>query len=88
MLGFMCGTPGVDPFTGLAYYTPLPTPQVAPETKVSEYKPPDFNLVVRVRDYYSGEVLFTTPCRGSFAPRWDVDFEFTKPKKSHVGKER
>lgn len=87
MLGLMTCAPGIDPFTGLPLFTPAacappkPEPKPDPKPAPDAYKMPSNNLVVRVRDYYSGNILFVTPCRNGFVPNFKVSFEFDEVRR-------
>lgn len=88
MLGLMTCAPGIDPFTGLPLFTPAacapPPSKPKPEPKssaVDTYNVPSNYLVIRVRDYYSGAILFVTPCSEGFAPSWKASFEFDEVRR-------
>ena len=88
MLGLMTCAPGIDPFTGLPLFTPAacapPPSKPKPEPKssaVDTYKVPSNYLVIRVRDYYTGAILFVTPCSEGFAPSWKASFEFDEVRR-------
>lgn len=77
-------SPMVDPFTGLPIIF-----TAAPECKSQDKNTsldvalsiPTNLLCVRIRDYYSGDILHVTQCCDGFAPSWGSRFSFTNRRR-------